>query len=161
MARCAVIALLSLLTTGCWALGFPGMRSAPAGPPPGIPPTPVVPAVYLEYAGTRVTSLESSWDWRTSSGSSGVNAPSSPGTLLSVPAGSSIDIRVAYAAWPAVLWVAELNGSGVPTAASAFMPTSNAVSYTVTTTGRYRLQVMAEWSYQEVVTHVFELEVIP
>jgi hypothetical protein len=123
-----------------------------------------VPTIQLEYAGVRVSSLESSWNWSTSNASysgSGMNASGSPGTRLSLPAGSSIDILVAHSSPPAVLWVAELNGSGAPITAQALAPTSNTTPYTITATGSYKLQVMAEWSYQNLVSHIFELAVTP
>ena len=165
LARFLLITLLPLLTTGCWVFGFGFARAVPVqpgGPPPGVPPTPVIPQIRLEYGGQSVTGVQSFYNWQASSGSAlggGSSAPGQPGTRLTAPAGASVNIVVALSAPPAVLWVAELDPNGAPIKAAAITPTSNTVPYPLDTPGQYLLQVTAEWTYQNQVTYIFELDV--
>lgn len=166
LARLALISLFSLLTTGCWVFGFGVAGAVPLrqGPPPNAPPTPVIPQIRLEYAGNSVTGTESFYTWHTGnmsmSGGGGV-APGSANAPLTAPAGASLNIVVGPSAPPAALWVAELDSAGAPIKTAAFTPPSNVTAYTLTTSGKYKLQVMAEWTYQQQVTYIFELDVTP
>jgi len=166
LTRLALLCLFSLLTTGCWVFGFGFGRAVrvPPGGPPNAPPTPVIPQIQLEYGGTSVTGVESYYNWQTNnmsmSGGGGV-APGSANTRLTVPAGHSVNIVISLAPPPAVLWVAELDSQGAPTKTAALTPASPMTPYPLTLPGNYKLQVMAEWTYQQQVTYIFDLDVTP
>lgn len=164
LSRLALISLSALLVGGCWLLPIPA-KSAPAPPglPRNMPPTPSVPEIHLEYAGGRVTGVDSYFTWKTgnsSFGGGGVQT-GTPGGTLTLQTGASLDIVITHSAPPAALWIAELDPGGVPVKSAALTPASNVNAYTPGTTGKYKLQVTAEWTYQNYVTYVFELDVRP
>lgn len=162
VARIVSLTLLALSLTGCYVFGFGVARAVPVGPG-GSPPTPAIPQIRLEYGGILQASRETFYVWNLSTSSalgSGAVAPGSNPPLV-IPAGASVNIVIAPGAPPAVVWVAELDASGVPSHAVALSPASNAVPFTVTHTGRYALQVTAEWTYQNQVTALFDLDVQP
>lgn len=164
LSRIALVSLLTLLVSGCWILRLPiNAPPAPQGPPPRMPPTPQVPEIHLEYAGSSVSGVDSYFNWKTSNSSFGGGGirTGTPGGTLTLLAGASLDIVVTLASPPAVLWVAELDGHGVPAKSTALTPTSNTTAYTPSTTGKYKLQVTAEWTYQNYVTYLFELDARP
>ena len=83
-----------------------------------------------------------------------------PGTL-SAQAGQSIEVVVAYNDPPAVLWVVELDSSGVPMTSSALTPTTGSTPYVLVNSGQYVLQVTAQWAYGNIGTYVFDLNIQP
>jgi hypothetical protein len=130
----------------------------PAQPPP---PTPTIPTLYLEYAGNRVPAGETFYRWRSSAYNGSGGGASAPVAALIVPHGANVNIVVNYPTPPAVLWVAELDGNGIPRATAALTPGASATPYEPVTSGRYRLQVTAEWTYESYVTGIFDLDVQP
>jgi len=167
LSRLMLVGLLSLLLTGGWVFPWPFVRVAPTIVPPrgGPPPTPVLPILRLEYAGSAVSGGQQSFSWAT--GSSGMwvsgSGPWPPHLreTLAVPAGASVDIVVGHSSPPAAIWVVELDSAGIPKASTALTPTSSTVSYTLSTSGSLVLQVMAQWTYQNYVVYLFSLEVGP
>jgi hypothetical protein len=169
--RLASLCFVALFLTGCSVFPYPFVKVAPTVMPPrgglpyGPPPTPVLPIMRLEYAGSAMTGVQQNFSWVTGNSSvAGSGRGSWPPYLpdtLTVPARAGVDIVVGYSTPPAALWVVELDSTGVPQASTALTPTSTAVSYTVTTSGGVFLQVMAQWTYQNYVTYMFSLDVKP
>jgi hypothetical protein len=161
--RLTLFSLLALFTAGCWVFGLGGAVPAqPGGPPPGIPPTPGIPQIHLEHSGTSLTGAQSFYTWAANNGSSmgGGSAPGLPGTVLTLPAGSTVNVVVTLASPPAALWILELDSNGTPTKSSALTPAANVIPYTLAApSGSLKLQVTAEWTYQNQVTYVFDLDV--
>lgn len=154
-------ASLAAALTGCVVLGplpIPLVRPAQPGPAP----TPVLPTIALEYAGGQALPMELTYAWRTANAAqSGGSAPASASPPLSIPAGDNLEIVIVGSTWPAVLWVAELDGNGVPHNTAALTPNSDRTAYAPVAAGRYRLQVLAEWTYQNTLTALFEIDVRP
>lgn len=150
---------LALCASGCFVVGpFPIPLVQPARPAPGNAlPTPFLPALYVEHGGQRASTVEQFYTWNSGSGISATSGT----TPLAVPLGEGLDIVVNFNSPPAVLWVAELDGNGVPRAASVLTPTAMTAVYTPTVSGQYRLQITAEWTYQNTVTNLFPLDVRP
>lgn len=161
--RVSLVLSVSLAVSGCFVAGpFPIPLVRPARPAPGnAPPTPVVPALYIEYAGNRAMAEESAYRWRTGNVDSAGSSQPGGATPLALPLGDGLNIVVNFNPPPAVLWVAELDGNGVPRAASVLTPTAMTTVYTPTVGGRYRLRVTAEWTDKNTVTGLFPLEVRP
>jgi len=154
-----------MLTTGCMVFGFGTVRAIPVGgPPPSQPAQAQPPMIHLEYTGSQVAGVDGNFGWHTAnSGSSGSGwggtwPPNFPGTLTAT-VGRSVDIVVNYGQPAAALWVAELNGRGIPSSSVALTPTSNVTAYPLSNAGRYTLMVTAQWSYQDYVTYYFALDV--
>ena len=162
--RLALIGLAALIVSGCWVLPL-RVKSAPAppGPPRNMPPTPSVPEIHLEYAGSQVTGVDSYFNWKTGNSSFGGGGAQTgtPGGTLTLQTGASFDIVITHSAPPAALWVAELDNGGVPVHSIALTRVSSATAYTPSATGKYKLQVTAEWTYQNYVTSIFEMDVRP
>ncbi|MGQ0601928.1 MAG: hypothetical protein ACT4QE_09565 [Anaerolineales bacterium] len=133
----------------------------PVLPQPGNSiPTPVLPVIQLDYAGTRVASREMKYQWQSGAGSSvgggGVNA-----LPLTLPLGASLDIVVTHTALPALLVVTELDANGVPAHTTTLTPISLTTAYTPTQSGMYELQVLAQWTADNFVLAQFAMEVTP
>jgi hypothetical protein len=165
-ARITLVSLLALLTSGCFVFGFGVGRAVRVTmvAPRSISPTPQIPLIQLQYGGQSVIGIQHFYQWNTpnlsASGGGGLPPPGSS-TRLSLPLGSELDILISPSSPPAALWVAELDGSGIPTQTTVLTPTSNVTPYKPSTSGKYRLQVTAEWTYENFVTYIFELEVQP
>jgi hypothetical protein len=158
------LAALALTLSGCYVFTFGTVRAVPAGPggPPNSPPTPAIPQIRLEYNGLAFTAEETYYAWSVPNGSSQGSTGGPPGqNVLRAPAGTVIHIVTGPGAPPAALWAAGLNASGVPSNPVMLTPTSTVTPFTLTTPGQYQLQVTAEWTYQNVVTAVFDLDVQP
>ncbi len=158
--RVWLAAAMAAALSGCVVFGplpIPLVRPAQPGPAP----TPVLPTITLEYAGSQALPVELTYTWRSANASQSGGAAGSASPPLSVPAGDEVEIVITGAAWPAALWVAELDGNGVPHNAAALTPTSDRTAYAPVAAGRYRLQVLAEWTYQNTLTALFEIDVQP
>jgi hypothetical protein len=166
--------MLALAALGCGVVSTsvritaiavgPGTPIPPINVPsvlPGNPaPTPALPVIQLDYAGTRVMSREMKYQWQSAGGSplggSGSNTPS-----LKMPLGASLEIVVTHPALPALLMVSELDTNGAPRNATTFVPTAPVMSYTPTQSGVYELQVFAQWTADDFVVALFAVEVTP
>jgi hypothetical protein len=162
--RLALFILLASLTSGCYVFG-PFIVPVPAsrgGPPGGASPTPTLPTIELEYAGTQVAGTQTFFNWRSSSGGYSGSSGVAPGTTpaLSLPSGASLNIVVTLST-PATLWVVELDGHGVPANSTTLTPTSNVTPYTPSRSGAYQLQVTAQWAVENLVMTLFALNVTP
>jgi len=162
--RPLALPIISLALTGCYVFGFGSVRAVPVGPggPPNAQPTPVIPQIHLEYGGSTFVGRENYFAWSLPNGAmqgSGAVAPGFGNTLLQVPAGAAINIVIGPGAPPAVVWVAELDASGVPSRPVLLASPSTVTVFTLSTTGQYQLQVTAEWTYQNQVTYIFDVNV--
>jgi hypothetical protein len=165
-----LLVLAAPLLAGCLFPGF-AVRTYTAtavlgpGRPPGAPPTPSVPVIQIEYNGGVLRGVLANYEWSTPNYSgSGSNwggrwPPPFPGTL-GAPAGQSVDIVIGGSA-PATVTVSEINSQGVPVAATVFAPASSRIAYPLARTGRYGLQVVAQWAVGQQATYYFEVDVGP
>jgi hypothetical protein len=127
----------------------------------------LAPKIILQISGSQVDGVKTWSRWNSSISGNGISGgfplpskESYPGTL-STQAGQSIEIVVAYSDPPAVLWVIELDSSGVPMASSALTHTTSSTPYVLANSGQYVLQVTAQWAYGNIGTYVFDLNIQP
>ncbi len=157
-------ATLALALSGCYVFTFGSVRAVPVGPgsAPRAQPTPVIPQIRLSYNGATFTAEESYYAWSLPNGSSQGSSGVPPGqTPLRAPVGAVVEIVIGPGAPPAAVWVAELDANGAPTQPSLLASPATVTPYTLTTTGQFKLQVTAEWTYQNRVTSIFDLDVQP
>lgn len=159
---CGVVSTSVQVTAIAVGPGTPlPLINIPVVPQPGNSiPTPVLPVIQLEYAGTRVASRETKYQWQSAGGNSvgggGMNAPS-----LTLPLGASLDIVVTHTAPPALLVVSELDANRVPAHTTTLTPTALTTPYTPTQSGTYEIQVLAQWTADNFVIAQFAVEVTP
>ncbi|MBL8046472.1 MAG: hypothetical protein JNL09_08025, partial [Anaerolineales bacterium] len=72
----------------------------------------------------------------------------------------SVEIVVRAPTLPAVLWISELEASGLPVATAMLTPTAASTTYTPHSIGVFRFKVTADWAYPISVTSVFAVETL-
>jgi hypothetical protein len=161
------LSFIALLIMGCT-----GLRSTPAALLPGARASSAaassISTVHLESSGSSVQGLEVGMDqWVDANGLGGsgggapiANPPTFPG-VLAVQAGQSLEIVVTPNSLVPVLIVTELNMLGVPMVSSVLKPTTSATPYSPKAVGHFVLQITVQQGWQQYVTYLFEVNVVP
>jgi hypothetical protein len=160
------LTLLTLLLVGCMS----NQSNTVSVSPDGVisrSNAPALPVIYLEFAGTTIHGLGSAYYWIASDGKSGSgaqnlvpNPPNYPSKLVA-QVGQTVDIVVTSATVPPAIVVAEIDAQGIPISSSAVKPSSSRTPYSLNLKGQYILQVTAQWSWQNYVTYLFEVDIAP
>ncbi len=83
-----------------------------------------------------------------------------PGTLAA-QLGQPITVEVTSSQPPAVLWLTDLDGHGLPLASRVITATSANTLYTPAQSGRYTVLVKAMWANNQFVSALFSVAIQP
>ena len=76
-------------------------------------------------------------------------------------AGQPITAEVTLAQPPAMLWLTDLDGRGLPLASRVLTTTTASTPFTPMQSGRYTLLVEAVWAYDRRVSYLFAVSIQP